>query len=387
MDAHPNHVLFLHPGGFFMNPASMNPASMNPASMNPASMNPASMNPASMNPASMNPASMNPASMNPAWGDCCGPAAYATNAACVSADERRARQTGYRPSSARPATITEKEALAVEANICAEGVTGGPTVYVLDTGLARTDWQPMLGDAGAVRPGPGADDDQPDVDGDPNGDLDCVAGHATFIAGIIKQIAPEAVVSVHRVASVLGDTEEFDVAWIIRCLPADDNTILNCSFGGSAMDDQATAIASAIRDFQARGGVVVASAGNESTHRRQYPAALRDVVSVGALGPCGPAPFTNYGGWVRACAPGVELRSIFFKGFGPTRLGGETCEFAEGFAKWSGTSFSAPVVVGALARMMTTGLGCSAPVAVERVIDAPELLRLPNLGTVVNVAL
>ena len=37
--------------------------------------------------------------------------------------------------------------------------------------------------------------------------------------------------------------------------------------------------------------------------------------------------------------------------------------------------------------MMTTGLGCSAPVAVERVIDAPELLRLPNLGTVVNVAL
>ena len=285
VDAHPNHVLFLHPGGFFMNPASMNPASMNPASMNPASMNPASMN----------PASMNPASMNPAWGDCCGPAAYATNAACVSADERRARQTGYRPSSARPATITEKEALAVEANICAEGVTGGPTVYVLDTGLARTDWQPMLGDAGAVRPA-GADDDQPDVDGDPNGDLDCVAGHATFIAGIIKQIAPEAVVSVHRVASVLGDTEEFDVAWIIRCLPADDNTILNCSFGGSAMDDQATAIASAIRDFQARGGVVVASAGNESTHRRQYPAALRDVVSVGALGPCGPRPSRTMAG-------------------------------------------------------------------------------------------
>ena len=50
------------------------------------------------------------------------------------------------------------------------------------------------------------------------------------------------------------------------------------------------------------GTVVVASAGNETSARPQYPAALPNVVSVGALGPTGRAWFSNYGPWVDACA-------------------------------------------------------------------------------------
>jgi hypothetical protein len=49
---------------------------------------------------------------------------------------------------------------------------------------------------------------------------------------------------------------------------------------------------------------------------------------------------------------------------------------------WSGTSFAAPAVVGALASAIHAGL--SRKQAVERLIDDPGLFRIPGLGTVVN---
>jgi hypothetical protein len=54
-----------------------------------------------------------------------------------------------------------------------------------------------------------------------------------------------------------------------------------------------------------------------------------------------------------------------------------------GWCRWSGTSFAAPAVVGALAREMLR-TGCSAEEAATSIIDAPWALRLPGLGTVVN---
>ena len=107
----------------------------------------------------------------------------------------------------------------------------------------------------------------------------------------------------------------------------------------------------------------------------------------GAVGPAGPAPFTNYGPWVRASAPGVDVVSSFFSTFrGPaqatTRGGADPDDFAE-WATWSGTSFAAPVVVAALARQLQAG--ASPAEAVACVVDAPGLLRIPDLGTIVNL--
>jgi hypothetical protein len=56
----------------------------------------------------------------------------------------------------------------------------------------------------------------------------------------------------------------------------------------------------------------------------------------------------------------------------------------EEWASWSGTSFSGPVVVAALAREMVIG-DCGAGEAARRVIRAPHLMRFPCLGTVVNL--
>ena len=60
----------------------------------------------------------------------------------------------------------------------------------------------------------------------------------------------------------------------------------------------------------------------------------------------------------------------------------ETSERFGEWVRWSGTSFAAPTVVGALARAMRQGL--SGEQAVEALIDDPGLFRMPGLGTVVN---
>jgi subtilisin family serine protease len=218
--------------------------------------------------------------------------------------------------------------------------------------------------------------------------LDPAAGHGTFIAGLVDQVAPGCDITVHRVLSTFGDGDEAGIVDCLDALVIDDphHTIVNLSFGGYVLDHP-YALARAIRHLQATGVVVVSSAGNDATCRPTFPAALPGVVGVGAIGPNGPAPFTNYGPWVRACAPGVDLLSTFFdhwNGSDPTGANGQDPDAFVGWALWSGTSFAAPVVVGALARVMVEA-GCTAREAVTRVVDAPALMRIPNLGTVVNV--
>jgi hypothetical protein len=135
------------------------------------------------------------------------------------------------------------------------------------------------------------------------------------------------------------------------------------------------------------GTVVVCSAGNDATDRPSFPAAFgpwssgsgtgtpRDpdavpIVSVGALNPDGTvALFSNGGPWVRAFAPGgavVSTMPVAFQGGwqppaalrwdGHDRAAIDLDAFAGGFAVWSGTSFSAPVLAGRLAAALLPGL-------------------------------
>jgi subtilisin family serine protease len=53
---------------------------------------------------------------------------------------------------------------------------------------------------------------------------------------------------------------------------------------------------------------VVASPGNDATYARQYPAADRNALSVGATdGSVQRASFSNYGSSVDLAAPGTEI--------------------------------------------------------------------------------
>ncbi len=221
-----------------------------------------------------------------------------------------------------------------------------------------------------------------------DGYLDPVAGHGTFIAGIIEQLAPGCTIRVEHVVEPLGDGQELDIVRRILAearRPSGPPDIISMSFGGPVWD-HAPALRAAIAEAHLKGIVLVASAGNDGVCVPQYPAAYDSVVAVGAVGPDGPPEWTNYGDWVDACAPGVELVSSFFASFDgafPMMNATDIDRFTE-WATWSGTSFSTPVVVAALAREMVAG-PCTARQAVDRIVRAPQLLRLPCLGTVVNV--
>lgn len=213
--------------------------------------------------------------------------------------------------------------------------------------------------------------------------LDPVAGHGTFIAGIIEQLTPGCKIRVHKVFQPEGDVSASVLArelW--RLMSIGDPKIVNFSFGGTG---RSVLFERLIGGHRRRGVVFVAAAGNEGSCVEQYPAALDSVIGVAGLGPDGPAPWSNYGNWVDACAPGTDIVSSFFAKFDGDipRINGVDADSFDEWATWSGTSFAAPVVVAALAREMRV-TGCSATEAVDRLIDAPHLSRLPYMGTVVN---
>ena len=271
-----------------------------------------------------------------------------------------------------------------------------PRIAVLDTGLAEGVQLPdLLGNANASSRIVG-DPDYPDsklvdaagVTWASDNWLDPVAGHGTFIAGILEQLAPGCTIGVAHAINGLGNAIESDVVQKVHDLAAlsdgDRPDILSLSFGGTALE-QAPALQSAIARAQLSGIVVVASAGNSGTAEPQYPAAYDGVIAVGAVDCDGPTPWTNYGAWVDACAPGADLVSSFFARFdGPEpRINTVDPDKFAGWATWSGTSFAAPVVVAALAREMVLG-SCSAQEAADRVVYAPGALRIRCLGTVVT---
>ncbi len=348
-DAQPDHVLFAHdmtcccgphPAAWFDSRLVANPFHANPFHANPADPN--------------------------------GP---------TSSSARPADQPGWYPSSPAASASASAPVAATGTNA---PPTGTPHVVILDTGLATSDLPDSLHFALDVK-GTGVNY----IDfADSNADnwLDPVAGHGTFIAGIIERIAPGCAVEIRRVLRPEGDGIESKIVRAIdeiadRMSPP---AFLSLSFGGYVWEE-APLLSAAVLHAQRRGIVVVASAGNDSTCRPSFPAAIPGVVSVGAIGPDGPAWFSNYGDWVRACAPGVDVVSSFFASFNGNEVpsGGRDIDHFRSWATWSGTSFSAPVVVGALVREMRVSY-CSPTEAVERLIDAPWLGRIPGLGTVVN---
>jgi hypothetical protein len=258
------------------------------------------------------------------------------------------------------------------------------TILVLDTGVPERSHRPDS--LAGLTPHANDDPDTPDHDSD--GLLDVQAGHGAFIAGIIARLAPGVRVIVRRVLSADGVARETEVADVLRDY-AGTVDLVNLSMGTYTpfhpwvLEDAVRAVQTGEGEAgDGRPAVVVASAGNDGVPVPTFPASLPGVVSVGALDEQGPADFSNFGPWVRACAPGTDVVSAFFDSV--TSGSGDEALHFDGWARWSGTSFSAPTVVAALARAMTRE-SISAPLAVERVVDAPGLLRLGGLGTVVNI--
>ena len=113
--------------------------------------------------------------------------------------------------------------------------------------------------------------------------------------------------------SPMGDVSELAVTQAIfneadPKPPRQRPDIISLSFGGPVMEHPGllrSAVAAANR-----AGVVLVASANNATCEPQYPAALPQVVAVGAVGPEGPAPFTNYGEWVDASRRGGPRQRV-----------------------------------------------------------------------------
>jgi hypothetical protein len=221
------------------------------------------------------------------------------------------------------------------------------------------------------------------------GEVAPYTGHGTFIAGIFRQVVPNATVLSIRIMHSDGIVYEGDLMCALGLLaarvakaqreknlsPIIDAVSLSLGyFIESAADVAYTSALRQVIDVLLDMGVAVtAAAGNYATSREYYPAAFAGqapnadkvpLVSVGALNPNGTkAAFSGGGRWVTAWAPGAALISTFPVDVNGTmqpdiRVPGETREsldlddYRGGFAAWSGTSFSAPMMAADLIRAM-----------------------------------
>jgi subtilisin family serine protease len=284
------------------------------------------------------------------------------------------------PPFRRPRTVEGRQrpkVLVLDTGLSTLRSGAGPAhPYLADAVVIQPDWRDRL------RPMATDDEDEPDADGDLR--LDLQSGHGTFIVGIIRRLCPEAEIHVNGVLSGLATSDDATIGHGIkraasRIGPHGPDVVV-MSLGAYTDDDQPPPLAAWIENYLGD-SVVVAAAGNSASTRPVFPAALPGVVAVGALDSRGRAPFSNYGGWVDACAPAVDVVSTFFTHFDEMVNGTSRC--FRGWARWSGTSFAAPKVAAAIAHDMYQN-GGSARAAWAR-LSAETRFRYPDLGLVFNV--
>jgi Subtilase family len=195
--------------------------------------------------------------------------------------------------------------------------------------------------------------------------LDLAAGHGSFCAGIVQQIVPEAPIVVVKTLDSDGFAHELRVAKaMVRAvregLAAGQHVIVNLSFGAETADDErpvALGVALEIIEEESRDAeletVVVAAAGNFGHDRPCYPAAFPMVTAVAAVTQgMLPAEWSTRGAWVDVCTIGEGVRSTFVPGEESPVLDYDHETFPENaWALWSGTSFAAPQVAGAIAKI------------------------------------
>ncbi|MFC6884022.1 MULTISPECIES: S8 family peptidase [Actinomadura] len=256
------------------------------------------------------------------------------------------------------------------------------TVAVLDTGLAPHPWYEHAGWYAEQ------DDEAAEVlDADLDFELDAQAGHGTFVAGVVLRHAPDARLLARRVIGGDGVGDELDVirglAWLAARGGAD---VVNLSLGCHTFDDRPSPVLARAIAALGRRTAVVACAGNAGGDRPFWPAALKPVIGVAALDAAGTdrAWFSNYGWWVDACAPGVDVASSYVRFDGPRpRMNGADPDRFQGYATWSGTSFAAPAVAGRIAGVAAAE-GVDAVTAADRVLDPAARPTLPDLGVIIR---
>jgi hypothetical protein len=213
------------------------------------------------------------------------------------------------------------------------------------------------------------------------------AGHGTFVAGVARCMAPKAAAYVERAFDIAGANYETMLPASMADALHRKPKILVFTFCTTTRKDLSLITFDDFFETRIRfmkGLVVLAPAGNAHQERLTWPAAYREVLSVGALSTNwrDRAWFSNYGQWVDVYAPGQNLVNAFAQGTyvctePPV---GEQRDFS-GMAIWSGTSFSTPVVAGLIAARMSRS-GENARQAADSLLRLASDQAIPGLGAV-----
>jgi len=214
------------------------------------------------------------------------------------------------------------------------------------------------------------------------------AGHGTFVAGVLRSVAPKASVYVERAFDIAGADYETRLLSSLEDALARDPDILVFTFASTTYGDQPLHTFDELYERRIRGikGLaVLAPAGNDASPRLTWPAAHPGIIAVGALAANwrDRAHWSNYGRWVDVYAPGEDLVNAFPDG---TYVCSEPPHHGQrrrfnGMALWSGTSFSTPVVAGLIAARMSK-TGENAQHAADALLRLAASQAVPGVGPV-----
>jgi Subtilase family len=275
-------------------------------------------------------------------------------------------------------------------SVCHGNGGGGVLIYMADTGLlADAATHPWL--ASGVQPQDPVNDIDPLDPGTPPVIPAC-AGHGTFGAGVLRCMAPDAEIIMARALTNGGSQVEADLVRRLAAALDLGADIFHLTMACLSRNDQPLIGFEAwLRLLRRLGGICLAPAGNCGFARPEWPAAFPGVIGVGALGGDwrGRATFSNFGPWVDVYAPGRDIVNAFATGtyecyvypYGPHDGQPAQTRNFYGMAKWSGTSFSTPIVTGLIAARMSR-TGESARQAAAAVLAEARSQAIPGVGPV-----
>lgn len=255
------------------------------------------------------------------------------------------------------------------------------SVVVVDTG-----WHPPAGSDPRTPWLKGVDGDD-ELNGP---DLRPYAGHGTFIAGVVRCLAPHTSVFVEGFAiGGLGGGGVLESDLVVQLEEALDHEpqVINLSAGCRTRHDLPSIALEVFHRTRLakRDCVLVAAAGNDSTPAPFWPAAFDWAVGVGSLDRDGRvSEYSNVGVSADVYALGRNLVNAFPDGTfvcHETPDKGDVRVFSTGLARWSGTSFSAPVVAGLIAREISV-TGATAHDARTAVLARARQESDPGVGPI-----
>lgn len=210
----------------------------------------------------------------------------------------------------------------------------GVIVAVLDTGASSNvapNASQIIQGYDYIEDDNDASEERRGLDTNRDGHEDSAYGHGTFIAGQVNLVAPFATILPYRVLDSDGVGNVYVIAEAINDAVDAGAGVINMSFGSEG-DEHSDVLDAALARAVDHGVVIIASAGNTGRSNSLYPANASGVLSVACADPDTKklAWFSSYGSWVDVAAPCDQV--------------GVLPDF--GYARWTGTSLSAPLVAG-----------------------------------------